>query len=238
MFLDLLWYASKGMTKETTFSCRSDCCAVPLAFWFCLAGPVILFSVRAFALLVLVASLPACAGISAFRAVFVRTPGSLLALTIAKLFFSILALRYALFILACLSLSALGSATSAVIVVLLEVLPGLAFIVAEYGLFSRAFALAVLACLPTLALVSASSAVIVILLKVLRGLAFIATEHGLVGRALALPMLAYLSFLAHLAALAAVVNVLCKVGFLSVRAFASTTHALFSLLDVALISTS
>ena len=193
MFLDLLWYASKGMTKETTFSCRSDCCAVPLAFWFCLAGPVILFSVRAFALLVLVASLPACAGISAFRAVFVRTPGSLLALTIAKLFFSILALRYALFILACLSLSALGSATSAVIVVLLEVL---------------------------------------------RGLAFIATEHGLVGRALALPMLAYLSFLAHLAALAAVVNVLCKVGFLSVRAFASTTHALFSLVDVALVSAS
>ena len=237
MFLDLLWYASKGMTKETTFSCRSDCCAVPLAFWFCLAGPVILFSVRAFALLVLVASLPACAGISAFRAVFVRTPGSLLALTIAKLFFSILALRYALFILACLSLSALGSATSAVIVVLLEVLPGLAFIVAEYGLFSRAFALAVLACLPTLALVSATSAVVVIVVKI-QMLAFSAAEHRLVGRALALPMLAYLSFLAHLAALAAVVNVLCKVGFLSVRAFASTTHALFSLVDVALVSAS
>lgn len=64
MFLDLLWYASKGMTKETTFSFRSDGCAVQLAFSLFLADSV-LFSVGAFALLVL-ASLSVLAGISAF----------------------------------------------------------------------------------------------------------------------------------------------------------------------------
>jgi hypothetical protein len=68
-------------------------------------------------------------------------------------------------------------------------------------------------------------------------LAFSAAEHRLVDRAFALPMLAYLSFLARVSAFSAVVN-LRKVGFLSVRAFASTTHALFSLLDVALVSAS
>jgi hypothetical protein len=218
MFLDLLWCARKGMTKETTFSFRSDGCTVQLAFSLFLADSILaFFSLLNFAL-----------GLAFSAVLVVRLKVGFI--SFRTLTTSVLAYLSNCFV-ACLS------AWSTVVRILLEVLLGLADSLALIGSI-RAFAFAVLACLPTLALVSASSAVIVILLEVLRGLAFIAAEHGLVGRALALPMLAYLSFLALLVALAAVVNVLRKVGFLSVRAFASTTHALFSLLDVALISTS
>ena len=245
MFLDLLWYASKGMTKETTFSFRSDGCAVRLAFSFFLADSLLAF----FPILTTVSTTSAV--------IFILLEVGFL--SIRAFTFSVLAF-FSLFKLACVS------AFSAVLLVLLKVrrLSIRTFAVSTHACFSllnfalvlafsavvfvrlkvgfvsfRALTTSVLTCLSSrfVALVSATSAVVVIVVKI-QMLAFSAAEHRLVGRAFALPMIACLSFLARVSALAAVVNVLRKVGFLSVRAFASTTHALFSLVDVALVSAS
>lgn len=257
MFLDLLWYASKGMTKETTFSFRSDCCAVQLALCIFPVGSVVLCFMSLFAL-------PLVAFLRSLTLVFAT---SAIILILHKVgFLSILAFTFP--VLAFFSLFKLArvSAFSAVLLVLLKVrrLSIRTFAVSTHACFSllnfalvlafsavvfvrlkvgfvsfRTLTTSVLTCLSSrfVALVSATSAVVVIVVKI-QMLAFSAAEHRLVGRAFALPMIACLSFLARVSALAAVVNVLRKVGFLSVRAFASTTHALFSLVDVALVSAS